>query len=80
MNVYDIMSHLFTCFDLIFLKRFKVLLLHVFYIFVHFGIFVHLCVCFFLKATIRACHEPGVSCSEFMSLFSHYTVPVFLNK
>jgi len=41
--------------------------------------FVYLCV-FFLKATIRACHEPGASCSESMSLFSHYAVSVLLNK
>jgi len=39
-----------------------------------------LCICVCLKATIRACHEPGASCSEFMSLFSHNTVSVFLNK
>jgi len=41
--------------------------------------FVFLCVVL-LKATIRACHEPGVSCSEFMFLLSHYTISAFLNK
>jgi len=49
--------------------------------FVHLVYFVYLCVFFFfLKATIRACHEPGASCSESMSFFSHYAVYVFLNK
>jgi len=47
--------------------------------FVHLVYFVYLCV-FFLKATIRAYHEPGASCSESMSLFSRYTVSVYLNK
>jgi len=44
--------------------------------FVHLVYFVY----FFLKATIRACHEPGASCLESMFLFSHYTVSVLLNK
>jgi len=46
---------------------------------VHLVYFVYLCV-FFLKATIRASHEPGASCSESMFLFSHYTISVLLNK
>jgi len=29
---------------------------------------------------IRACHEPGTSSSESMSLFSHYTVSVFFEQ
>jgi len=52
-----------------------------YFIFCTFGIFfVYLYVLLFLKATIRASHEHGASCSESMSLFSHYTVSVFMNK
>jgi len=50
---------------------FKVLLWYVFYILSY--IWYILCI-FFLKATIRTCHEPDASCSESMFLFSHYTV------
>jgi len=46
---------------------------------VHLVYFVYLCV-FFLKAIIRACHEPGASCSESYFLFAHYAVSVFLNR
>jgi len=55
-----------------FLKCIKALLCDAFYI-LYISYILCICVFFFLKAIIRACHEPGVSCSESMSLFSHYT-------
>jgi len=59
-----------------FLKCFYNIMLY-FVLLVYFVYFYNF---FFLKATTRACHEPGVSCSKFTFLLSQCAISVILNE
>jgi len=69
-----------TFFFLVVLEVFTLNISYFLFHILYFWYILCISVIFFLKATIRACDEPGVSCSEFMFLLSYCAISVILNK